>query len=142
MPALVRPPVPETTASMSMSSEAPVPGATVKVRVVAPRARLPLSCARPVVAAVKVTLPPRVRVPVPELTTVVKPATGVMPSVPMVRLPPPAVLMTGVGFVVVAPVESIETLPMVSVLPLKSRMPRPRMLTAPVPIMLELAPVY
>ena len=53
----------------------------------------------------------------------------------MVRLPPPAVLMMGVGFVVVAPVETIATLPMVSVAPLKSRMPRPLRVTTPVPIM-------
>ena len=74
-------------------------------------------------------------VPVPALTTLVKPATGVMPRVPMVRLPPPAVLMMGVGFVVVAPVDTIATLPMVSVAPLKSRMPRPLRVTTPVPIM-------
>ena len=107
----------------------------MKLRFAPHESAVPLICAWPVVAAVKVTSPPRVRVPVPALTTLVKPATGVMPRVPMVRLPPPAVLMMGVGFVVVAPVDTIATLPMVSVAPLKSRMPRPLRVTTPVPIM-------
>ena len=61
----------------------------------------------------------------------------------MVRLPPPAVLKIGVVLLVVAPVETIATLPTVSVAPLKSKMPRPLMVTAAVLAIISLlAPVY
>ncbi|OPZ25213.1 MAG: hypothetical protein BWZ02_02563 [Lentisphaerae bacterium ADurb.BinA184] len=117
------------------------PVLTLKLRVAVPRSSLPLIWAVPLPAALKVTVPPRVRVPVPVLIVVLYPVRGVIPSVPIVRVPPVPELAIGV----VSPVALVELmvrLPMVSVLPLKSNWPDWLMVTPTVPIMSLLSPVY
>ena len=77
----------------------------------------------------------------PLLTWLLKPVTGVIAKVVIVKLPPPAVLVSGV-VLPVAPVALMVIDPMVSVLPLKSNCPALFIATAPTPIMSVLAPVY